>query len=1204
MAGSFNPDTSGLDMNNLIEALQTIMDAAQGLRNFNNEVSDSTRKVTDNKRAAQDLFRGFAKETTAAGREMERTTRELKRINDALPDIIKNTMSTIEKNFAFTSQELNRDFRLDKWMNPIFNEYRILQKKSIKDFEDQLDDIESALSSVTDEVERASLKYQKDLIEERKENVKNKNEWQLMASDNAEYWRTQSIKAGKKVLTDLYNFAKSKINSAVSSYASTMQSTYTTIQSYNNYTEKQYNQMFKRLQKSIDDAGLNNIININELQQQYTGAIQGGLKGELAERNAYYAQIGKQAGVTFDWNNSDWLKTVSRMSKQGNNIDKLSKELLVATENISEAAGHDFAFANGQIESLMSTLNSMQSEFKLTSDAYIQTYKSFGTIGSMLGEYQIDGSKFYSSVQNYATGGLVGSSTAELLNYTGTANDVENMIKSGRTDEITIDYFDRLLKRYQGNSNEFIKAASGVLGENFSDVEIKEILNMFEDYTARGTTFEEEFNRIYNYDKWAYDKMIESLENSETGQDKMQNTLDNIFDEIGKFTAMHPILTQIAQSVMTVAEMAAIGYFMGGTDSTGGRTIQTLLNKIFKAQGLGAGKAGSLASKITSSKAGSMIFSTGGKALGVAGSLISMGVDGYQGYQEDGWAGAARGAITGSGKQAESGWDVAKGTGSAALKGAGIGMVFGPWGAAIGAAVGGLVGLTTTLIDLNDEERKYNARLKSMSESTDKLNKLSQEYAKSMNELESVTNSAKAAESGNTDEVRKLVEKWPILNKYVDKNGKLSGDYAEVLEGLIALEQQRTFGKTIGSYSGSNKMKGSDYDKHAINANNRAANYGAAVNFQTDLNKADGSLESELKSGSYFQGGAKDDSGVAYTGASNAWGYHKSGDLVFGFYTDDGFVSIQDSSTIESYSKSDTGAVGGMISRDYITRQFINSYGGSMSFLNNLSDDAFVGFMIARGLLTAEGDVSKYTNAYKNEFINLANSSGSDILGKEFDSTYENVRSWINSGYINSVMSFSSLAEASTYSDPIKSVDEITADLNSMIKAYNGVMKYLVSPNEYVRSAALTKLGIKNVSEFIDFFTASPLDIYKKFGEDNDLIKPIGPNDTYVINGDELVYTRGSYAVGTTGDSTIPYDNYLAYLHKGEQVRTAAEVAVERAEQHVASSNAIGQLNSAVMQQTNTIINLLTQILSVTTSLAGRVGAKPAQSYDYSPVSI
>lgn len=101
----------------------------------------------------------------------------------------------------------------------------------------------------------------------------------------------------------------------------------------------------------------------------------------------------------------------------------------------------------------------------------------------------------------------------------------------------------------------------------------------------------------------------------------------------------------------------------------------------------------------------------------------------------------------------------------------------------------------------------------------------------------------------------------------------------------------------------------------------------------------------------------------------------------------------------------------------------------------------------------------------------------------------------------------------------------------------------------------------------------------KKLRENSNLeegLRPQAVYDTFLDKEERKgIKTDGLFATGT---NRVPYDNYVALLHRDEQVRTAAEVAIDRAEEHIASSATIATLDSTVLRQTNSIISILTDI--------------------------
>ena len=111
---------------------------------------------------------------------------------------------------------------------------------------------------------------------------------------------------------------------------------------------------------------------------------------------------------------------------------------------------------------------------------------------------------------------------------------------------------------------------------------------------------------------------------------------------------------------------------------------------------------------------------------------------------------------------------------------------------------------------------------------------------------------------------------------------------------------------------------------------------------------------------------------------------------------------------------------------------------------------------------------------------------------------------------------------------------------------------------------------------------------YKSFNEIASQYADLKPSEllTWVNNSTTANTTGGKLhynAAFATGTDYVPYDNYLALLHRGEQVKTSAEVALEEAN-HVASTNTQSAIHDVVLNQTNTIINLLTNIYQVLSS--------------------
>ncbi len=1261
MANFSTPDNNQEILIKLTEILESLVDASASAKHFSDEVSSASQSTSKMKKDAQEAMGALFSTTKKNVQASEELHAELENLSRELPNIIKGTMSTIESGFAFTTGKMNMGYLVEKWTNPIFNEYKILQRKTLNEFDDQLEQIEKALREAADEQTRTSLEVQKSMVQERRTSIANATENQLMARDNANFFKTELFKAGKQIISKTFTFFQQKVTSAIDNYKNTMQQTYTTIQSYNNYTEKQYDALFKRLKKSITDMGLENVININEVQEAYTNTLKGGLRGEIAEKQAYYSKIGEQAGITFDWADSSWLKTVSRMDKAGNNMDEFFQNIITTTENISEAVGHDFMFTNGQINAMVDSLNTLQQVLGLTDDAYVESYKSFATVGAMLSEQNIDATKIYSDITKYVTDGYMtaGNSVATILHMGGRSEEsVKDLITSGDTQQISLDYLKSLESMYNKTTRTFKTNVASQLNESLTNVELEAYERYLSDLADRNTTVEEEFARIYNYDEWAYNKMIESLENSETQTDQLQNSIDNWFAEWGKWANQNPILSFLAGTLLSTVTNIGVSYFAGGKGSVGGRTINNLLSKLFGKGGEAAANAATNASTATpaagqytsttfklkngttrtnyyqyadngvgglkkvrvtnkvgeaalnnsddaaklaanygddaaklaanygddalrvAGKGASSLGKVGkfaGKALGAVGTVFTIGsaiYDGYKGYQEDGADGAARNIITGTTEVADSGKDVASSATSGALTGAGFGLIFGPWGAAIGAAVGGLLGLAVSLNDLNDEELQYREnvkRLNSVSQALAESEKNRIELSESLETTESLVEKAKA---GEQNAIKELAKTYPVLNKYIGESTEGNEEYARVLDSVIALEQKKTFNQIYGYYGSAYTEAGWTGSKVTDTGN-------------SSISKIDNGVK---VSGFELGTSSADFSNISPKQVFSATGNGRGGSdmtVTEANLSDAGFSGFWDDGVMASYVYTDDDNVNHTmhtrITRDD-AKNWISSLGLDVdpSIIDKMTNEEFAGFLISSGIINndyLEEDGWNTEKAYE-DFIKNAKS--------EHDTAVDSYAKMLDSLIAPSDLSYA-LSESTKWND-LRFVDENgkAIDKKATLDTFFATLKELKDYNDKEPQHFETSLGIsyddlKNSYLSIEM---SPLKVYEKY---NDLAK--------------FSY-KPPFAVGTVGDYSIPYDNYPALLHKGEQIRTAAEVAVERAEQHVASSDTIGQLNSVVVRQTDTIINLLNQILNVTNILAGRNNKGGNIAYDYSLTAL
>lgn len=244
---------------------------------------------------------------------------------------------------------------------------------------------------------------------------------------------------------------------------------------------------------------------------------------------------------------------------------------------------------------------------------------------------------------------------------------------------------------------------------------------------------------------------------------KFAESVGNLIGAVGKFMFEHPVWSLALFGVFEAAKWYANGLALGaGFNSVagmaGGRGATSFLTG-------GLSKTGKLFGKGAGAGAGA----AAGLGLGIGGTLLNSYVD--------------------ENTKKGSGWNIAGKMGSRAMQGAGFGTLFGPWGMAIGGALGGLYGLYESLSE--DEEKTSKEVIKTddgvIFNPKDKFMKVNDG-----------TMIAGTNENGN----RELAK--AITNNYID------GGYAPLLKNKEVLNKKETVNYVVESSAPGNVNVGFD----------------------------------------------------------------------------------------------------------------------------------------------------------------------------------------------------------------------------------------------------------------------------------------------------------------------------------------------------------------------------------------------------------
>lgn len=1106
--------------------------------------------------------------------------------------LIDKTMRTIESTMTFSSRTLAESFKDSMSTATKKLEATAKLERDKKAVNDMVKELEKALDSMeqsagSQKAAASSYEYQltqsklNDLKQHqvRLNNIKSESAYskQLMKETKA-----QGLKIITSLADSIISVFTESLKAGYNNLSSTYESTYGDITSMNSYSHRDVDRIINELQSFVKENKLEGVVTVSDYLPEIQNILKGGLTKDLATTVAKYSVLAKESGYSADFADPAFLKQIKNIADAGQDVEQFMKDIIGSTKAVTESVGDAFGFANGQINTMTASISDLAQVMNMSQDAATNTYRSYAALNGILGSTEFDTSKLYSSINEYAQNGINSQSAEQLLGYRATAQQFQQKIEAEGTEGIIKDMFKQLYTTYAGRTDEWISVASSALGSSFSTQDLESLMKKYNSYAE----FEEAFNKTLGAaNKSDGEKVIDELKNYQTKNESFNNKMENHMTDIVQISKdsvwtekailaainalnLKDILSLLKNSPEVAGKVKDIAsLFKSSLGSTGS------LTKAFKDGTAFASKGGKLASfgKVASSTG----VKVAGKALGAIGSAAAIGIDAYKGYNEYGAEGAWRGAITGSGDIASSGWDVAKGTGSAALKGAGIGMLFGPWGAAIGAGIGAVAGLTTTLTDLNNEQKQFTKRLTKNSQQFADLNKRLQETNKStaefeskMKDTQSLENIVKQLKIGEKPS-EELLNKFPEYTSYLDSNGKTTKAYVESLTEALKIQKELN----LIEQNKKNMKNGEDY--YGLTSKRKSA--------QNDYNKASKrvtSLESAQSKQSAFEDALKNAKNVKFSSQKiDIDGTSYSLDDIQKMYsnTDMGMSDVFSMGILSNSAKLTYTPGKG---EDGI---IFNASDSSQSLKKNqtISGDQVKKVFGDLTDITNQGNANAYTYKGKSSVdytqtklneakqnlstaqTNLATATGNSKQGalnlyKEFSN------SGLGGDKYNSADSFSTWATSNGLSYNLGLEGEAKnkeGTLENKLYNYNEGMKALLD-------AESTEAGKQKIRDTYANLAPSKLkDWYNSYRQSMGL---------------STIEWTPAFA---TGLDYVPYDNYLAMLHKGEQVKTAAEVNLERANFSSDGTNKMATaLKDTLVTQTDSIISILNDIYSLMSS--------------------
>lgn len=1055
-------------------------------------------------------------------------------------------------------------------------------------FSKSLDDHSKALNDFITQFEKTARSFNKGDTKDRDRTMEEGFSDISRSLDRSSVAQEKSLttyqKVGKSievVIKNVGNMIKKEFVTAYNSVKSSYTNHLSSITAQLNITNDQYRKLYNESSSYFKEQGLSKQFSPIDFAEALEGVLDTGLRGDLAKTTAYQNLMINKLLPAVSVNTA----SMRRMTKT---VGKGFSDNLLAFSKYTESALGAEGISEGKLNSMLDTLetNILYSSRGNSEQANASVNALEASI-SYLEKAGLDSSKFIDMMYSATTGQIGDSPVGQAILGMFSQSDIDELMTDPKKiAQITEDYVKFLAS--SGHDANLLQAKNAALGLDQDEAKRAVI---FQDYGGNLDSISSDISELlegYNkdsilnrYKTQMKDGQYQSADDALTKRE--ENFVTSIATATSTVARFDEVLSNVISTLGSLAEIWLLNKAVSGV--SGGKGLFDIAKGFF---GKGAGTAGGVAGS-----SGGKIASVAGKALpaaSLAAGLILTAVDAISAGKDasdkgmSGWGvagAAARGALTGQktmsesekvsafeaalrGEERKMDWGaVAKNAGKGGLIGAGAGGFGGPIGAAIGGAIGIIAGGLSSAIDQAVTNYNYN------------------KLADSVNELNSSLSAASESLSNYESVVKESIETTKSLNQW----DELSEDQRETL-----FKQLRSkYPSVLGSLSDQSEMT----DKY--------------VKLLKDLiNQEEIRSRSEAKSAADK---AKEDADVVLKNLDKV-----GGDT----------VTLQQAQITEAL----TDFMNGYEDRGKITSEIFDEEVSKIASDYGLSKDEVLGYAEKSGLVKSyyvNGNRVSALMGAENSFDKDSFASGFNVRvqghvissyktreeaeeaakrsGGSVEPYYDsqaaqaqfNGLSYFTKGNFDNVSSQTNM-EFFNSDDNQRSYAAIFETFqDSVYPAIDNYASLLLTQIERVNSELTdgTVLGegnstVSDISEEDQVRLSGDIAILKSYGETlSETIKGYGDKaKIYQIDGEFRDYTKKyedllkvvnlTYPSFKVGLGTVPYDDYIANLHRGEMVLTA-----QQAQDYRDSSNVSAEVVGKIASQTESIVEILGNIFSL-----------------------